>query len=202
MPSPLQYLPANTMVLLEGEGGEGGPHGHSQSDITGLTGTLANKSDIGHTHQAGSDPWTYTKLAADFLTSSATAVTVEGLSFSPAAGNEYEFVAQLMLRTNAAATNPRVGLSWSIGLSDGVAVIQQSQAATGAPLFASGNTNAALLIAVGGLPNANQSWPCRIDGFVRAGASPQRHINVQLASETAGTTVSIKAGSYIGFRTI
>lgn len=35
-----------------------------------------------------------------------------------------------------------------------------------------------------------------------AGASPSGTIRVQLASETAGTVVTVKAGSFIKYRTI
>jgi hypothetical protein len=37
---------------------------------------------------------------------------------------------------------------------------------------------------------------------VVAGASPSGTVKVQLASETAGTTVTIKAGSYLRYRSI
>ncbi len=43
-------------------------------------------------------------------------------------------------------------------------------------------------------------YPANIKGVVVAGASPSGTVNVQLASETAGTTVTIKAGSFIKYR--
>lgn len=48
---------------------------------------------------SGSDPWTYIKLASDFTTSSATAVDVTGMAFTPAINSTYEVEAQLMVRT-------------------------------------------------------------------------------------------------------
>lgn len=155
------------------------------------------------TPSGGADPWTYLTVngGADFTTSSATAVEVTGLSFTPSANTKYELHCKLALRTATATVNPRVGFGWSTGLTDGIVAIQEWQAATGAPLAASGNPNAAVLIAVGGLPNTTQSWPSIVDVTVAAGASPSGSTRVQLASETAGTNVTVKSvGSYCRYR--
>jgi hypothetical protein len=104
--------------------------------------------------------------------------------------------------SSVCTVNPRVGFAWSTGLTDGVAQITETQAATGTPLFASGNPNAALLTAVGGLPNTTQSWPATVAATIAAGATPSGTTRVQLASETAGTNVTIKAvGSFCRYRT-
>lgn len=151
----------------------------------------------------GADPWSYAKVSgADFTTSSATAVDVTGLGFTPAANTSYEFECFLMLRTATATVNPRAGLAWPTGGTDGVAMISESQAANTAPLAANGNINAALLIAVGGLPNTTQSWPAWIEGMFIAGASPSGNVRVQLASETAGTVVRVVIGSFIRWRAL
>lgn len=154
------------------------------------------------TPSGGADPWTYAKLTSSFSTSSATAVDVTGLSFTPAANTTYEFDAILMVRTATTTVNPRVGLAWPTGATDGVAMIIESQAATGTPLFAAGNPNAALLIAVGGLPNTTQSWPVKVFGMITMGSSPSGSVRIQLASETAGTNVTMQAGSYLRYRAI
>lgn len=152
-------------------------------------------------HTVTGSEWTYVILGSDFVTSSATAVDVTGFNFTPAANLRYEFEAMLMLRAATATVNPRVGLAWATGLTDGVARIAESQAATGAPLFASGNPNASLLVAVGGLPNTTQSWPATIHGMILAGASPSGTVRIQLATETAATNVTIKAGSILKYKT-
>lgn len=149
----------------------------------------------------GSDPWTYLKLASDFTTSLATAQDVTGLAFTPAANLSYEFEACLMLRTATATVQPRIGLAFPTGLTDGVASAFLAQSAT-AQLTAFGNINAALLMAVGGLANNTQSWPGGIRGLIRAGASPSGNVKVQLASETAGTVVRVVAGSFLKYRQI
>ncbi len=152
---------------------------------------------------SGGDPWTYAQVngGADFTTASATAVNATGLAFTPAANTTYEFEGLLMIRTATANVNPRVGLAWPTGLTDGVAMLREAQSATG-QLLVHGNINAALLSAVGGLPNTTQSWPVWVRGLLRAGATPSGDLRIQLASETAGTTVRIVARSFLKFRAL
>ncbi len=138
---------------------------------------------------------------ADFTTTSATAVDVTGLAFTPTASLRYEFEALLMIRTATTTVNPRAGLAWATGGTDGVAMIEEAQTATAVPIVANGNIAAALLIAVGGLPNTTQSWPVRIQGMFIAGATPSGAVRVQLASETAGTTVRVVLNSFLRWRT-
>jgi len=175
-------------------------HGHAIADVTGLQAALDGKAASDHTHASSGDAWTYVRLANDFTTSSATAVDV-GLGFTPAANQRYEFEAQLKLRTASATVNPRAGLAWATGLTDGVGNIEEAQSAT-TSLQAKGNIGAALLIAVGGLPNTTQSWPATAWGHCEAGATPSGSVRIQLASETAGTNVVCKAGSFLKYRTI
>jgi hypothetical protein len=195
------------------------PAAHNQaiSTITGLQAALDGKQASGsyaasnhnhdaayaaidHTHEGGgSDPWTIAALAADFTTTSATAVDVTGLSFTPAANGRYMFEAVVGIRSATATVNPRIGFAWATGLTDGVCSIDESQTAT-ARLMANGNIGAALLVAVGGVPNTTQSWPVTIWGWVKAGATPSGSIRIQLASETAGTTVRATANSYLRYR--
>lgn len=158
---------------------------------------VAGLADIG----GGSDPWTYVKLAADFTTSSASAVDVTGLAFTPLLNTQYEFEATLFLRTATATVGPRPGLAWPTGMTDGVARILTPSSAT-AFTTVNGNISAALLAAVGGLPNTTASFHAEIKGSVRAGASPAGTVKVQMASETAGTNVTVKAGSFLKYRTI
>ena len=150
----------------------------------------------------GADPWTYLQVnaGADFTTTSATAVDVTGLSFTPAASTKYEFKCLLGIRTATATVNPRVGFAWSTGLTGGVAMIRESQTAT-TILMTNGSIAAALLTAVGGLTNTTASWPVSIDVSLQADASPSGATRVQLASETAGTTVRIvTGGSFCKYR--
>jgi hypothetical protein len=149
----------------------------------------------------GADPWTYLKLGSDFTISTVAAGDVTGLAFTPLANTQYEFEASLMLRTATATVNPRIGLAWPTGMTDGCASLWIAQAAT-TQLLAFGNIAAAILTAVGGLPNNTQSWPGGIVGIAKAGATPSGTVRVQLASETAGTIVRVVAGSFLKYRVV
>lgn len=147
----------------------------------------------------GSDPWTIVRLASDFPTTSATAVNVTGLSFTPTANKNYIVEATLLTRTATATVGPRPGCSWPTGCTDGVVTIQQTSSAT-ANVFANGNISAAVLIPVGGVPTTTGSWPAFLWGQFTTGLTPSGNFQIQLASETAGTQVTIKAGSFLRYR--
>jgi hypothetical protein len=146
------------------------------------------------------DGWTNVLLAADFITSSAAAVDA-GLGIVPIANNRMMFEARLLLRTAVNTVGPRPGIAWPTGMTDGSAIIRMPSSAT-ANLEAVGNINAAMLIAAGGVPNANQSYLATISGMMIAGGAPGGSFRIQLASETAGTNVTLKAGSFIRWRSI
>lgn len=188
-----------------GPAGPTGPEGPAgPTGATGATGATGPAGATGPQGEPGinaSDPWTYIKLTNDFVTSSATAVDVTGMAFTPSANMQYEFEACLMLRTATATVGPRPGLAWASGGTDGVARIDTTSSATAA-LIANGNITASLLAAVGGLPNTTASFPAQITGTFIAGASPSGTIRLQMASETAGTNVTVKAGSWLKYRTI
>lgn len=148
----------------------------------------------------GDDGWTRVVLANDFVTSSAAAVDT-GLSIAPTLNSRIEFEARLLVRTATNTVGPRPGLAWPTGMTDGSAMIMMPSSAT-ANLISNGNINAAMLIAVGGVPNANQSYLATISGMMIAGGAPGSSLRVQLASETAGTNVTLKARSFIRWRDI
>lgn len=189
-PQGIQGLPGNDGATgPAGADGAQGPQG-----IQGIQGIQGPQGP------AGSDGWTYVKLANDFTTSSATAVDA-GIAFTPSANTSYEFKAVLLTRTATTTVGPRPGLAWPTGMTDGVAHIRQESSAT-AFVSSLGNINAAMLAPVGGVPSNSLSFPSIIEGLVIAGASPSGTVKVQLASETAGTNVTIKAGSFLKYRAI
>jgi hypothetical protein len=189
-------------------------HAHAAADITSgtiATARLGGGSASGvsflrgdqqwATPPSGSDPWTVLKLASDVTTTSATAVDVTGLAFTPLANTNYEVYGLFMVRTNTATVGPRPGCAWPTGLTDGVAAIDVTSSAS-ARVMANGNINAAVLCPVGGLPNTTQSYPAILQATFRTGATPSGTFKVQLASETAGTTVTMKAHSMLRYRIV
>jgi hypothetical protein len=171
---------------IQGPAGEQGPQG-----IQGETGPAGT----------GADPWTYIKLANDFTTSSATAVDITGLAFTPAANLQYEFEACLFMRTATATVGAKPGLAWPGGVTDAVADAYASISAT-VEVQAHGNANASIIAASTALANTTQSYSGRLFGSMKMGGSPTGTLKVQLASETAGTNVIAKAGSFLKYRTI
>ena len=145
--------------------------------------------------------WTVVVLASDFTTSSASAVDVTNLFFTPLANLRYEFEAKLMVRTATTTVGPRPGIAWPTGLSDGAASVWVSSSAT-VRVLANGSPAASILAPVGGLPTTTGSWPARIDGMLIAGSTPSGNLRIQFASETAATNVTIRAGSFLKYRVI
>lgn len=149
----------------------------------------------------GSDPWTYIKLASDFVTSSTTAVDITGMAFTPAANTHYEFEALLMLRTATATVGPRPGIAWPSGCNDGVASVEAASSQN-ANVIAHGNIGSQFQSINTGLPTTTGSWPARVMGSFSTGASPTGSLKIILGSETGGTNVTVKAGSFLKYRTI
>lgn len=191
------YEPADAAIQTHIQSAHAPANAQANADITKpeieakLTGVITS-----HTH---AEPWTYVYLTQDFNTTSATAVDITGLAFAPAINTRYEVEVRLGLRTNTATVNPRPGWAWATNLADGWGKIHMAQSAT-ADLIANGNIAAALLMAVGGLPNTTQTWPCFFTMTVVAGASTSGTCRVQLASETNGTQVTAKTGSWLRYR--
>lgn len=186
----------------KGDTGDTGPPGAAGSQgPAGNDGAAGAQGPQGIQGEAGSDGWTYARLANDFTTSSATAVDVTGLAFTPAANQRYEFEGRFMLRTATTTVGARPGLAWPTGGADGVADVFVTSSAT-AEVAGRGNIAGSILAPVGGLPNTTASWPGRVGGIFIAGASPSGNVRVQLASETAATNVTMKAGSFLKYRLI
>jgi hypothetical protein len=191
----------------QGPQGDTGPAGvDGEQGLQGIQGIQGVPGETGAQGPAGTDGWTYVRTTADFTTSSATAVNVApasgpALAFTPAANKRYEFKAKLRTRTATATVGPRPGIAWPTGGTDGMCSIHQTSAA-GSEVQQHGNINAVVMTPVGGLPNTTQSWPARIEGEIEMGASPGSTVRVTLASETAGTNVTVKAGSWLAYREV
>lgn len=151
----------------------------------------------------GSDPWTYLKLAADFTTSSATAVDITGLSFTPAANTTYEVEICLMAQTPTATVGPRPGIAWGTGYSYGVIDMYTPTAATTESIIHAtiGTIAGSTLAAVGGLPVINTPYGHRALCLFRSSTTPTA-FKAQLASETAGTVITLKLGSFLKYRSV
>ncbi len=174
--------------------------GGTIGDQADLGAALAGKSDVGHTH-AASDPWTFVKLASDFSTSLATNTNVTDFSFVPAANKTYLVYGTLLLRTATATVGARPGIAWPTGLTDATARIEAANSLTGSALQLFGaltTKNAGST----GLATTTHSHYGGLEAVLIVGASPSGTFQITLASETAGTTVTMKAGSFFMYREI
>lgn len=147
------------------------------------------------------DKWTYIKLASDFTTSSATAVDVTGMSFTPAASKTYVIESQQLMRTATATVGPRIGVAWPTGLNDAAIEIKSSAGAT-TRVIAYGNQSASVQCVNTGLADTTGSWLSNFFATLITGASPSGTFKMQLASETGGTNVTLRTGSWMRYRTI
>lgn len=147
---------------------------------------------------AGGDAWTVVKLASDFTSSLSSNANVTGLYFTPAANKTYAVYGGFLLRTATATVGARPGVAWPT-VADGGAWIDAPNSVTAAAMriFGARSTQNA---ASTGLADTTNSHYSRLEGIVVSGATPSGNFQITLASETAGTNVSLRAGSYIMFR--
>lgn len=178
--------------------------------------TLTAGTGISITNGAGSitiantssgDPWTIRRLTTDFTTTNSTLTLVSDgtnlMRHRPAANTVTEYQAFLLIQTATATNNPRTGWEWATSLVDGAVQIFQTSSGSGTQVFESGNISAAVQIPAGGLPTGATTWPVRIWALAVAGSTAPGGFNqVSMAAETAGTTMTVKAGSFLKWRTL
>lgn len=104
-------------------------------------------------------------------------------------------------RTATATTGPRPGIAYPTGLTDAGSYIQAVNSNTAAAYRFQGaisTQNAAST----GLPTTTDSYLAIAEAVLIVGASPSGNFQITLASETSGVSVTMKAGSFIQYRTI
>lgn len=188
-------------------------HTHAAGDI--VSGTIATarlgsgsasagtflRGDQTWAAAGGSDPWTHVILGTDFSNSTTSNNAVTGLSFTPAANKRYLVEMFLLLRTAAATTGPRPGISWPSGLTDGASEVfaPNSNTAFASRLQGALTTQNA---ASTGLPTTTDSYLATGTAYFITGASPSGSFRVTLASEVAASAVTVRAGSFMRYREI
>ncbi len=197
---PRQIKAQARRTILASAAGAVGPPGLEGPE--GPAGPAGPTGPAGPAGPAGADAlgWSYARLSTDFVTSSASSVVATGLAFTPAANKSYEFQAYLLCRTATATVGPRPGVNIPGGLVDMAYRVDQPSSKTATLFFHESSRNG--LVAVGGLPDTTNSYLSIIEGVCILGASPTGTVQVTLASETAGTNVTFKAGSFIRWREI
>lgn len=181
----------------------------AKSTLTAGTGiSITNGAgSITIANTAAGDPWTIRRITTDFTTTLATlSVVSDGTNIMrhrPAANTVTEYQVFLMIQTATATNNPRTAWEWATSLVEGAAQIFQTSAGSGTLVYESGNIAATVQIPAGGLPTGATTWPVTISAITVAGAtSPGGFNQVSMAAETAGTTMTVKAGSFMKWRTL
>lgn len=146
-------------------------------------------------------PWTYVVLGSDFTISTTANNTVTGLNFTPAANRNYEILGRFLLQTSVVTTGARPGIAWPTGYSDGGAMTFAPNSVTASAQRhhspVTGTQNAAST----GLPVINRSYLSTMEAVLIMGGSPSGNFQITLSSETAAVNVTMKAGSFIRYRT-
>lgn len=196
------YEPANANIQTHVGSAHAPSNAQKNSDITKaeieakLTGELTS-----HSHSGGSDPWTYVVLGSDFTISTTANNVVTGLAFAPSANAQYHIEGYYLLRTATATTGARPGIAWPGGYADGASYTQAPNSATALAMQNGNPVTGTANAASTGLPVINRSYAGQMQAILIMGASPTGNFQVTLASETGAVNVTMKAGSFIRYRT-
>jgi hypothetical protein len=196
---PLSLVGSSIEGIDDGDVALSGSH---SGNLSGAA-TVADAMDVldGMSTGGGADPWTYVKLASDFTSSLTANTAVTGLNFAPAINQTYVIEGCFLLRTATATVGARPGCSWPAGYSDGAAWIgaPNSYTAFASRFIPAGTTANAASTGLAATTNSHlgQLWATLV-----MGGSSLGNFQITLASETAGTNVTMRAGSWIRYRTI
>lgn len=184
---------------LKGDTGDPGPAG-SDATVTKsavesvLTGVISS-----HSHAGGGDMWTVIKLASDFTTSLATNEIIPNFRFTPAANKTYLVFGYFLLRTATATIGARPGAAWPSNCSDAIMRIEAANSLTASSLQLFGARTTKNAASTGLATTGDSHWGS-LDGILITAANVSGNFQITLAAETAGTNVTMKAGSILMFR--
>lgn len=171
-----------------GPAGPAGPQG-----IQGLpgVGVQGPKGDPGPAGPAGSIP--IVKLAVDQAISVTTLTDITGLSLPIAANADLMFEALIIWQSAATTTGIRIAINGPAGAVEvtALAEIQTSAAAFALQLHTGYQGGAATT----SIDTANARRVARLSGVVRNGPNAGT-LSIQVASEVAGSVVTVKRGSW------
>lgn len=185
------------------QGPQGNPGATGSQGPQGATGATGSQGIQGIQGPPGPDLWTYLKLASDQDVSTATWADLTGLTFTPAANTDYDVEWCLKCQTPTATVGARQGAAWGTGYQNGIVGLRTPASLTTETMVhqTMGTSAGTAQAAVGGLPVVNTPYGHRGAATFRSGAVPTA-FRLQMASETAGTAIRTKAGSWLKYRTI
>lgn len=196
------YEPANENIQTHVISTHAPVNAQKNSDITKgeieakLTGEISSHS---HAGGGGADPWTIIKLAQDFTTSSASNTNVTNFFFTLAANKTYLIFGYFLLRTATATIGARPGVAWPSNLVDAIMRMEASNSLTASAIRTWGSRSTQNAASTGLATTTNSHWSS-LDGIIITASNVSGNLQITLASETAGTNVTIKAGSILMYR--
>ncbi len=141
---------------------------------------------------------TYYHLTSDFTTTSSSAITITGLSFTPEANKKYLISGKLLLRTSNTSVGAKAGMNWPTAdvIDNGGTIRAANSTNSGSNKFfigtANGQTNASNTFS-----NTTESHMAEIqDVYLIMGSSPSGDYSATIKSN-GSVTMTCKAGSYI-----
>ncbi len=179
-----------------------GTHSHAQADVTDLVSTVAaltsrlvavESAPVGG---GGSIPSTWAMLSTHVLTGSTTMQSVTGLSFTVSSAATYRFEFCGAYQAISSATGIAFGIN---GPANPLMLVYEAAISSGlgGSLLRNGRAFGVQTIASPGSSAANLDSYWYFGGVCRTGANAGT-LQLQYASEVAGSTVSVRAGS-VGF---
>jgi hypothetical protein len=192
-------------LAIEGTQGPAGPQGpqgeQGPQGYPGAPGEQGIQGIQGIQGPPGTDPWTVVKLTSPFTTSLAANTNVTGFNFTPQANKTYLIYGTFLLRTATATVGARPGIEWPTGLTDGTARMEASSSLT-ASILRTWGAKTTQNAASTGLATIADSHFGGFEALLICGASMSGNFQITLASETAGTNVTMRAGSFFMYREI
>jgi hypothetical protein len=182
-----------------GPQGEQGPQG--DPGTPGVKGDKGDQGIQGIQGPPGTDLWTVVKLTSPFTTSLIANTNVTGFNFTPASNKTYLIYGTFLLRTATATVGGRPGIAWPTGLTDGTARMEASTALTTSVIRSWGAKTTQNATSTGFADTTNSHF-AGLEALIVCGASMSGDFQITLASETAGTNVTMRAGSFFMYREI
>ena len=160
---------------------------------------LIARDEAGNVTVLTNGGWNEVVLGSDFTISTTSNNNVTGLAFTPVANKRYIVKGMFLLRTATATVGARPGVAYPTGLTDAAHRINAPNSNTAEAQRHQGAISTANAASTG-LPTTTDSYLSELDGILIVGGSPAGDFQITLASETAATNVTMKAGSILMYR--
>lgn len=181
----------------QGPQGDQGPQG--ERGLQGIQGQTGQTGATGQTGPAGPGDMVV-KLSSDVPSTATALANISTLAFAVVAGTTYNFTARLVFRAAATTTGIRLGATFP-GVTAFAANASALFAADGSDaVFQGALTSSGDSVLSTGVPAANTDYLAVIEGVIVPSASGT--LQLQFATEVAGSAATVRAGSSLAYRAL